>query len=179
MEKFNRMLKVMRVSLNDLEKAIHGFIVMSEVLDNMYLSLQNGQVPANWAKVAYPSLKPLASWYIDLQERVVFMDDWLQNGTPKSYWISGLFFPQGFMTGCLQTHSRFYKIPIDKLQFSFTVLEAETMEEIDEAPEDGVYVHGFYLDGARYNRDDAMIDDQIPVSNKFKFSERLINLYCI
>jgi hypothetical protein len=39
MEKFNRMLKVMRVSLLDLEKAIHGFIVMSEVLDKMYLSL--------------------------------------------------------------------------------------------------------------------------------------------
>lgn len=101
MEKFNRMLKVMRNSLNDLEKAIHGFIIMSETLDKMYLSLQNGTVPANWAKVAYPSLKPLASWYIDLKLRVVFMDDWLQNGTPKSNWISGLFFPQGFMTGCL------------------------------------------------------------------------------
>lgn len=101
MEKFNRMLKVMLNSLTDLEKAIHGFIVMSEVLDNMYLSLQNGVVPANWSKVAYPSLKPLASWFIDLLARVIFMDDWLVNGTPKSYWISGLFFPQGFMTGCL------------------------------------------------------------------------------
>lgn len=101
MEKFNRMLRIMRNSLSDLEKAIHGFISMSEVLDNMYLSLQNGVVPANWGKVAYPSLKPLASWYIDLKSRVIFMDDWLQNGTPKSYWISGLFFPQGFMTGCL------------------------------------------------------------------------------
>lgn len=119
-------------------------------------------MPPNWAKVAYPSLKPLASWYIDLKERVVFMDDWLQNGTPNSYWISGLFFPQGFMTGCLQTHSRHYKIPIDRLQFSFHILEAETIEEIDEAPEDGVYVHGFYLDGARYNRDEAVIDDQVP-----------------
>lgn len=41
MEKFNRMLKVIRSSLADLEKAIHGFIVMSETLDKMYLSLQN------------------------------------------------------------------------------------------------------------------------------------------
>lgn len=154
----------MRVSLTDLEKAIHGFISMSEVLDNMYLSLQNGVVPANWGKVAYPSLKPLASWYIDLKARVTFMDDWLQNGTPKSYWISGLFFPQGFMTGCLQTHSRMYKIPIDKLQFSFQVLEAETIDDVDEAPEDGVYVHGFFLDGARFNREEGIIDDQIPVS---------------
>lgn len=77
MEKFNRMLKVMRGSLADLEKAIHGFIVMSETLDKMYLSLQNGQVPANWAKVAYPSLKPLASWFLDLKDRVTFMDEWL------------------------------------------------------------------------------------------------------
>lgn len=162
MEKFNRMLKVMRNSILDLEKAIGGFIVMSETLDGMYLSYQNNVVPANWAKVAYPSLKPLASWFLDLKERCVFMDDWLVNGTPKSFWISGLFFPQGFMTGCLQTHSRNYKIPIDKLQFSFTILEAETPDDIDEAPEDGVYVHGFYLDGARYNRDDAIIDDQNP-----------------
>jgi len=33
---------------------------------------------------------------------------------------------------------------------------------VEEAPEDGVYVHGFFLDGARYNREDAVIDDQIP-----------------
>lgn len=36
-EKFNRMLKVMRTSLIDIDKAIHGMIVMSEVLDGMYL----------------------------------------------------------------------------------------------------------------------------------------------
>lgn len=32
-EKFNRTLKVMKNSLQDIDKAIHGFIVMSEVLD--------------------------------------------------------------------------------------------------------------------------------------------------
>lgn len=41
MEKFNRMLKVMKTSMADLEKAIHGFIVMSETLDEMYLCFQN------------------------------------------------------------------------------------------------------------------------------------------
>jgi dynein heavy chain len=42
MEKFNRLLRVMRQSLVDLEKAIFGFILMSETLDEMFLKLQNG-----------------------------------------------------------------------------------------------------------------------------------------
>ena len=92
------------------------------------------------------------------------MNDWLVNGSPKSFWASGLFFPQGFLTGVLQTHSRAYKIPIDKLNFAFTMLEMEIIEDVEEPPEDGVYVHGFYMDGARYNRDDGIIDDQHPVS---------------
>jgi len=85
-------------------------------------------VPNNWAKVAYPSLKPLSSWYKDLIKRVDFMDDWLKNGNPNSYWMPGMFFPQGFMTGVLQTHARQYKIAIDKLAFSFMVLREETAE---------------------------------------------------
>jgi len=37
LEKFNLMLVVMRRSLVDIEKAIHGFIAMSSTLDGMYL----------------------------------------------------------------------------------------------------------------------------------------------
>ncbi len=62
LEKFNRLLTKMRRSLVDIDLAIQGFIVMSEELDSMYLKLQMNQVPDNWAKVSYPSLKPLASW---------------------------------------------------------------------------------------------------------------------
>lgn len=119
MEKFNRLLKVMMSSLKDIEKAIYGFILMSEDLDGMYLSLQNGTVPSNWAKVGYPSLKPLASWYDDLKLRVEMFRLWLVEGNPHAYWLSGFFFPQGFMTGSLQTHARLHKIPIDKISFGF------------------------------------------------------------
>jgi dynein heavy chain len=41
MEKFNRLLKVMKRSLIDIEQAIKGYIVMSETLDAMYLKIQN------------------------------------------------------------------------------------------------------------------------------------------
>lgn len=70
MAKFNKLLNVMRKSLVDIDQAINGFIVMSDVLDSMYLKLQNNQVPKNWEDVAYPSLKPLSSWFQDLLERI-------------------------------------------------------------------------------------------------------------
>lgn len=162
MEKFNRLLRVMRKSLKDLQDAIHGLTIMSEQLDTMKLKLQNGQVPPNWEEVGYKSLKPLALWFQDLIVRVKMMEDWLTQGNPITYWMSGLFFPQGFLTGCLQTHARNYKIAIDKLSFSFVVQEQEDPSEIDEAPTDGVFIHGLFMDGARWNHDEMVIDDQIP-----------------
>lgn len=162
MQKFNRLMTQMRNSLIGLERAIGGFDVMSDVLDKMYMSLMNGKVPANWESVAYPSLKPLISWFNDLKQRVTFVSDWLVNGQPAAFWMSGLFFPQGFMTGCLQTHARLYKIPIDKLSFSFAIMNEEEPTEVEEAPEDGVYIYGLFMDGARWNRDEQIIDDQYP-----------------
>jgi len=162
MEKFNRLLNLMRKSLDDLVQAIGGFIVMSSDLDAMYLSLTNGQVPANWAKVAYPSLKPLDSWFEDLIKRVDFLDSWLKNGNPVAYWVPGMFFPQGFLTGCLQTHARQYKIAIDELAFSFEVIEAEEPSQVEERPQDGVLIYGLFMDGARWNREQKCIEDQFP-----------------
>jgi dynein heavy chain len=43
MEKFNNLLDTMRASQRDLKDAIYGFIVMDEMLDIMYLSLQNNK----------------------------------------------------------------------------------------------------------------------------------------
>ena len=48
-----------------------------------------------WSNAAYPSLKPLASWVKDLELRTGFIDNWIEHGMPKSFWLSGFFFPQG------------------------------------------------------------------------------------
>jgi dynein axonemal heavy chain len=158
-ERYNRLLNVIRTSLYDLQRAIRGEVVMSMELDKVYLSLMNNQVPDMWAKAAYPSLKPLDSWVKDLIQRVEFMRDWLQNGQPKAFWLSGFFFPQGFLTGVLQTYARKYQVPIDSLGFEFDVLDKYDLEDVEAAPEDGVYVYGLYMDGARWDMENQVIAD--------------------
>jgi len=101
MERFNRLLNRIKTSLEDLRKAIKGQVLMSDDLDKMYVAMINNTIPELWSRVAYPSLKPLASWFDDLKERVLFMRKWLVNGKPNSYWLSAFFFPQGFLTSVM------------------------------------------------------------------------------
>lgn len=70
--RFNGLVKRMKSSLVDLQKAIRGLVVMSIDLEKMFTSFQNNQVPIFWAKIAYLSLKPLGSWVHDLCERLAF-----------------------------------------------------------------------------------------------------------
>jgi len=104
-------------------------------------------------------------------------------GSPPSFWISGLYFPQGFMTGCLQRHARKYAIPIDSLKVDFELtkttlvqeeiaaVHAATAKEDNDAYnglkklEDGVYVHGLYLDAGRIDSITSLLVDPIPGNN--------------
>lgn len=83
----------MLAMLKDVQKALVGEVVMSEELDKMATSLFNNEVPASWNAVGFLSLKPLASWMVDLLKRVEFLSDWIKGGPPVSYWVSGFFFP--------------------------------------------------------------------------------------
>lgn len=76
----------------------------------MYTSFMNNQVPALWSRVSFASLKSLASWNKDLLFRVAFMRGWLTGGQPTCFPLPVFFFPQGFMTGTLQTFARKYQV---------------------------------------------------------------------
>ncbi len=155
MDRYNQILVVMSSSLEELQRAIRGEVLMSDELDNMYVGFTNNTVPDNWGLVAYPSLKPLASWVENLIGRVNFMQIWLENGQPKVFELPYFYFPQGFTTGCLQNHARKYQLPIDELQFKYKVRMEEGLADVSEEnmPADGVLVGGLFLDGARWDRE--------------------------
>ncbi|PVD36438.1 hypothetical protein C0Q70_03422 [Pomacea canaliculata] len=179
-DRFNKLLHVIKNSLEMLQKAIKGFVVMSEELDRVYTAFINNQVPGLWANSAYPSLKPVGSWVTDLVLRCAFINNWIRFGAPKSYWLSGFFYTQGFLTGTLQNYSRKHELPIDHLRFRYFVKkqyrdqkvvteqmanlqygqEIELDKEID-LPKDGVLVHGLFCDGFRWDDDTMTCADAI------------------
>ncbi|KAL2745195.1 dynein axonemal heavy chain 1-like [Vespula maculifrons] len=133
-KRYNGLLTVIRSSLNDLLKALKGSVVMSEILETMNKNISNNKIPVIWQDKGYPSLKPLGAWYLDLKERIDFINTWYDKGIPPAFWISGFYFPQAFLTATLQNYARKY------------VLASKPTHK----PEDGCVIYGLFLEGCRW-----------------------------
>jgi dynein heavy chain len=157
--RFNGLIKVIRSSLQDIKKAIKGEILLSADLESALNSLKDGQVPAMWMKVSYPSLKSLGGFIKDLLERLNWFQKWVDQGNPDQYWISRFFFSHGFLTGAKQNYARKYHIAIDLLDYDFEVVKDE---ENATPPQDGIHVVGMYIEGCKWNPNIHSLDESDP-----------------
>jgi len=160
--RYNKLLWEMIATLKDFRKAIKGLIVMTFELESLGKSMFVNDVPELWSKKGPLSLKPLSSWFLDILARVNFFQMWYDLGkAPPCFWISGIFFPQAFFTGAMQNYARKYREEIDLLSYKQItmdhILDAE--KEFTEAPENGVYIFGIFLEGCRWDCDAHQLTD--------------------
>ncbi|KAJ3217583.1 Dynein heavy chain 7, axonemal [Dinochytrium kinnereticum] len=146
--RYRNLIEVVRESLLNIQKAIQGLVVMSADVEDVSTSILVGKIPTYWAKKSYPSMKPLGGYFLDLLTRAAFFAKWIEEGQPIVYWLSGFFFTQSFLTGCLQNYARKYTIPIDQLTFEYQVQQTRTA---GVRPEEGQYINGIFLEGARWD----------------------------
>lgn len=159
--RFNKLLFCVRDSLVNIQLAIKGEVVMSSDLEEVGNALFDNRIPATFAKVSYPSLKPLASYIVDLVERLSEINNWINSGKPPNFWLSGFFFTQSFLTGLKQNFARKYTIAIDQIGWEYEVLEESKFSKDSEAP-DGAYVHGLYLEGCRWDHEQGCLEESEP-----------------
>lgn len=169
--RFNGLIDVMRSTLHQLQRAIKGEVVMSGELELMYNCFVFQKVPKPWEDAGYPCLKPLPSWVEDFLLRIRFLSHWLTQGPPICYWLSGFFFPQGFMTAVKQTYSRESKIAVDTLKIGCEMTSLDT-KDLESHPENGAYIYGLYMEGGRFHRVSGRLEDSLP-------RQLLDNLPCI
>merc|ERR1711998_731387 len=123
LQKFNKLLTRIKGSLQELQRAVKGLVVMSADLEGLSKAMLNNKLPAMWSKVSYPSLKPLSSYVSELLERLAFFQSWVSDGPPTIFQMPHFFFVQAFMTGVLQNYARKFTIPIDTVEFDFEYLK--------------------------------------------------------
>ena len=92
--------------------------------------------------------------------RLQMVLDWIDHGIPEVFWISGFYFPQAFLTGSLQNYARKMQYPIDTVSFEF-IVRKEKWQDLKK-PENGVYIRGLYLEGARFCLEEESVTDSLP-----------------
>lgn len=133
---------------------------MSEELEHLGQSMYDGKVPALWIAKSYPTTKPLGLYVTDLAERINMLGNWIKQGPPAVFWISGFYFTHAFLTGVKQNYARKYKIPIDNITFSYECLPAGTQPTAPAT--DGAYITGMFMEGARWDPDTMMLAESHP-----------------
>ncbi len=69
---------------------------------------------------------------------------------PNAVWLGGFFNPQSFLTAIMQQMARKNEWPLDKMALQCDVTK-KSKEDMGGPPREGAYVHGLYMEGARWD----------------------------
>jgi len=164
MEVMNVLLTEIKRSLLELQLGFAGELTMSDAMEALQDALFLDRIPGSWSKMAWPSLRPLASWLVNFSDRLVQLDEWSQNpmDIPKVTWISGLYNPQSFLTAICQVTAQKQNWELDKLVTYTDVTKKMSHEEVEGHSRDGAYVWGLQMQGARWDVNNTSVEKSKP-----------------
>nr|XP_033322692.1 dynein heavy chain 5, axonemal isoform X1 [Megalopta genalis] len=160
-DRITRVIKEVRSTLTNLKLAIEGTIVMSQGLRKSLDAMYDARIPERWLKISWESAT-LGFWYTELLERDYQFRQWCIHGRPKVFWMTGFFNPQGFLTAMRQEVTRAHKgWALDSVVLQ-NLITRFNKEDIRNQPQEGVYVHGLFLEGASLDRKTGKLVESKP-----------------
>ncbi|KAM7067437.1 dynein axonemal heavy chain 9 [Molossus nigricans] len=150
-ERMNILTREIQRSLRELNLGLKGKLTMTSDMENLQNNLYLDTVPEPWARRAYPSTAGLAGWFLDLLSRIKELEAWISDfAMPSTVWLTGFFNPQSFLTAIMQSMARKNEWPLDQMTLQCDVTKKHR-EEFRSPPREGAYIHGLFMEGARWD----------------------------
>uniref|UniRef100_A0A3Q3NPA1 Dynein heavy chain 9, axonemal-like n=1 Tax=Labrus bergylta TaxID=56723 RepID=A0A3Q3NPA1_9LABR len=158
-ERMNLLTQEIRRSLRELNLGLKGELTMTSDMESLQNAIFLDLVPDSWTKRAYPSMCGLALWFTDLLVRIRELETWSADFIlPSAVWLAGFFNPQSFLTAIMQAMARRNEWPLDSMGLQCDVTK-KNREDFTLPPREGAYVHGLYMEGARWDTQTGLIVD--------------------
>lgn len=77
-------------------------------------------------------------------------------------WLSGLHIPEAYLAALIQMACRRNGWSLDRSVMYTTVTKYRTVDEVEERPDQGCYVTGLYLEGARWDAENQCLARSYP-----------------
>jgi len=162
-------LKVRSTMIN-LQLAIKGEVVLTEALVLVINDIFDARVPHAWVYTLGGTefswiLPTLGLWFSSLYRRQTQYQSWLEQGRPNTFWMTGFFNPQGFLTGMKQEVTRLHRSDnwaLDDVDYQSEVTSYANADRVSSSPKEGVYVDGLFMEGARWDMESRGISESLP-----------------
>ncbi|XP_066468990.1 dynein axonemal heavy chain 9 [Tiliqua scincoides] len=158
-ERMNILTSEIKRSLRELDLGLKGELTMTNDMENLQNAIFLDTVPESWMRRAYPSMAGLGGWFADLLNRIKELETWTGDFLlPSVVWLAGFFNPQSFLTAIMQSTARKNEWPLDKMTLQCDVTK-RSREDFTSPPREGAYVHGLFMEGARWDMQMGLIAD--------------------
>ena len=170
-QRFNGVLLRMKASLTSIIQAIRGEVVTTDTILASINAIFDARVPQSWVfsaggdEISWIS-PSLGLWYAGVIGRDSQFRQWVSNAKrPATFWLSGFSNPQGFLTGVQQEVTRNHaadKWSLDSVVVHTEVTEYDRSDQVLRSPKEGCYIHGLYLEGAGWSKQDISLIESAP-----------------